>query len=981
MNPERWRKIESICNSALDMEPVRRKAFLDEACAEDASLRREVEQLLGMQSEAEDFIERPALEGIKGLVESGAQASGEFDTLSGKTLGHYRVVSRLGRGGMGEVFLAEDTSLDRKVALKFLPGVFTGDQERMARFEREAKLLASLSHPNIAAIHGLERLEGMHFLVLELAEGETLEQKLHKGALPLEEALGICRRIAEGLAAAHEKGVIHRDLKPANVIIDGEDNVKILDFGLAKALSGQTRSVDASQSPTITEMMTLPGVILGTAAYMSPEQAKGKAVDKRADIWAFGCILYECLAGRRAFEGETITETLAAVLKSEPDWRALPGTIPSNIGFVLRRCLEKDMNRRLQSAADLRFLIEDTFGAGESKKPAKRSWLAWSLAAVFLAAALALSWSHFRDRTPRVAEPVRFEILPRGDLDWGGAFAVSPDGRNLAFSGIGADGRRCAWIRPLGSLEARPVRGTESEHIPSLFWSPDSRFIAWGTGGKLRKADINGTLVQPVCDIPQYTIGGSWNRDDVILFGTYSSTGAGGLMRVSAAGGTASDLTKLDPNRQEQAHWFPTFLSDGRHFLYWQNSSIPQNRGVYLGSLDSGSGKQDTRLLLPTEFGHVYVPPEDSGPGHILFLREKVLLSQQFDEKGLKLFGEPIQVAEQVGSFSIYGFFSASTNGVLIHRSGGSEQYAQAAWFDRQGQSLGAAGLPVGNRGLALSPDGKRAAISAMSPIPQAGVNLDILLRDFARGITTRFTFGATDNRFPVWSPDGSCIIFASNRDAAALNLYEKPLSGISDEELLLKTEEHKFPTSWSRDARFLLYTALDPQTGADIYVLPREDRKPKELVRTAANELDARFSPDMRWVAYVSDESGGYEVYVRDFSKSPGMPVETGVKVQISAEGGLGPRWGKDGRELYYRTRDGKVMVVNVAAGTPFRPGIPRVLFEAPRDPIADSTQAIPLSAWDVTSDGNRFLLSIPSVDTKPAPFNVILHWTSLLK
>ncbi len=695
MNPERWRKIESICNSALDMEPDRCRAFLDEACAGDDSLRREVEQLLGLQSEAEGFIERPALEGIEGLA-----ASGEFGSLSGKTLGHYRLGSRLGRGGMGEVFLAEDTSLDRKVALKFLPEVFTGDPARLARFEREAKLLASLNHPNIAAIYGLEQVEGKRFIVLELVEGETLERRLHKKALPMEEALGICRRIAEGLEAAHEKGVIHRDLKPANVMIDAGGDVKILDFGLAKALGDQTKSVADSRSPTITEAMTRPGVILGTAAYMSPEQARGKSVDKRADLWAFGCILYECLAGRRAFEGETITETLAAILKSDPDWQALPETVPSNIRFVLRRCLEKDGNRRLQNAADVRILIEDSFDAGESTKPARRSRLAWSLAAAFLVTTLALSLSHFRSKEPAVAEPVRFEIEPRTVLDWSGAFAVSPDGRHLAFSGTGADGRNCVWIRSLGSPEVRPVSGTESERILSIFWSPD-----------------------------------------------------------------------------------------------------------------------------------------------------------------------------------------------------------------------------------------------------------------------------------------GSRIIYASNRDGGALNLYQIPTSGTQDEELLLKTNEHKWPTSWSRDKRFLLYTTVDPQTRADLCVLPLEDRKPKEYVRTEANELDARFSPDMRRVAYVSDESGRYEVYVRDFTQSPGMQVETGVKVQVSAEGGLGPRWRQDGRELYYRTRDGKMMVVDVAAGSPFRPGVPRVLFETPPDPIVNSTQAIPLSAWDVTSDGKRFLLSIPSADTRPEPFHVILHWASLLK
>jgi eukaryotic-like serine/threonine-protein kinase len=507
----------------------------------------------------------------------------------GKTLGHYRVVQELGRGGMGEVFIADDLNLNRKVALKFLPDAFTGYPERMARFEREAKLLASLNHPNIAAIYGLEQAEGKRFIVMELVEGETLAQKIAKGPLPIEEALEVCRQIAEGLEAAHEKGVIHRDLKPANVMITEGGKIKILDFGLAKALADETQSGNSSQSPTLTEGMTRPGVILGTAAYMSPEQAKGKSVDKRTDIWAFGCILYECLTAKRIFEGETVTETLAAVLKNEPEWQALPTGTPKNIRFVLRRCLEKDLNRRFRDAADVRIEIEEAGETGEATRPAKRRWPwpAWSTAALAVLIAILLAFVNFRERPPIKDEPIRFQIgVPdQVNVNPGYSFALSPDGRHLAFAATGSDSVLRLWIRSLDSLEAKPLLGTESNAIPPFFWSPDSRYIAWGTGGKLRKIKINGGPAEPICDTSEYVIGGSWNNDDVIVYATFGSPG-GGLMRVSAAGGVPSPLTKADPARQGTEPYFPAFLPDGRHFLNFQSSNVPENQGVYIGSLN-----------------------------------------------------------------------------------------------------------------------------------------------------------------------------------------------------------------------------------------------------------------------------------------------------------------------------------------------------------------------------------------------------------
>jgi serine/threonine protein kinase len=879
---------------------------------------------------------------------------------------------------MGEVFLADDLSLDRKVALKFLPEAFTGDPERMARFEREAKLLASLNHPNIAAIHGLEQADGKRFLVLELVEGETLAQRLSKGPLPVEEALGVCHQIAEGLEAAHEKGVIHRDLKPANVMITAGDKIKILDFGLAKALADETQTIDSSQSPTLTEAMTRPGVVLGTAAYMSPEQAKGKAVDKRADIWAFGCILYECLSGKRAFEGETVTETLAAILKGEPDLQALPAATPPNIRFVLRRCLEKEMSRRFHHAADVRIEIEEARDISEATVSKKQPllWVAWSVAGTLFLSLAIIALVNFRGKPPSAASPIRFEILPHVKLDWGDPFAISPDGRSLAFSAICPDNVVRLWVRDLDSLEARSLPGTESKSntIPPFFWSPDSRFIAFDAGGKLKKIDITGGPAQTICDLSVIAAGGSWSRNGVIIFRTGQ-----GLKQVSAAGGIASPLSKPDPVRHLGGQWYPAFLGDGRHFLYWQESDKPETTGEYIGSLDLRPEEQGSKQLVATAFPTIYVSSQDSYPGQILFLRDQALMAQQFDDKRLELVGEPIPVAERVGSFGNFGFFSASTNGVLVYQNGGALQTTQAMWYDRQGKGLGAAGEAGLILGLALSPDSSRAAIS----LDRLGVRLspacDISLLDSARGANTRFTFGQGSSVQPVWAPDGRNIVFSSNRDGI-YNLYQKAASGAKDAELLLKSSDPKYPTSWSSDGRFLLYTAVDPKTKDDLWVLPLEgDRKPMPFLRTEFNELDGHFSPDMRWVAYVSDESGSDEIYVRGFSQGSAASSDTGGKWQVSVGGGTGPLWRKDGKELYYRAPDGKVMVVEITAGTVFQSGTPKPLFQVSSVPT--DLLPIPLSIWDVTSDGNRFLLTTPTMETTPTPFTVILNWTALLK
>jgi serine/threonine protein kinase len=597
MTPEHWEQIALLHRAALQYEESRRAAFLHDACAGNEVLRREVQSLLAYEGKAENFMEVPAVQVVAKQFAEGQAAA--MLQKPGTKLGPYDILSPLGAGGMGEVYRARDSKLNRDVALKILPAMFTDDAERMARFRREAQVLASLNHSNIGSIYGLEESNNLRVLVLELVEGPTLADRINAGATPMEEALAIARQIAEAVAYAHEKGVTHRDLKPANIKITPEGNVKVLDFGLAKVLEGR-KNLDShpSQSPTYGNPTTLEGMILGTAAYMSPEQAKGKVVDRRADIWAFGVVLYELLTGVHLFHRDTMSDTLAAVLKEEPDWNRIPVKVQS----LLRHCLEKDPKRRLRDIGDMHLLLETASACVETSRP----WLLRGTVAVFLVALSALSLIHFREK-PSASAPVQFQITPSGSLLQGLAFEISPDGRHLAFVATGSDGVARLWIRDLESLEIRalPNGYPQSLHItgnvvvPPFFWSPDSRFIGFQSLGKLAKIQISGGPAQTLCDVQGTVVGGSWNRDGVIIFADSTK----GLMQVSAAGGVASPLTTINPSRKEIVNVLPSFLPDGRHFLYLRASSISENSGVYVGSLNTKPEEQDFRRLLATHVG------------------------------------------------------------------------------------------------------------------------------------------------------------------------------------------------------------------------------------------------------------------------------------------------------------------------------------------------------------------------------------------
>jgi Tol biopolymer transport system component/predicted Ser/Thr protein kinase len=851
----------------------------------------------------------------------------------GTQLGSYEITSLLGKGGMGEVYRARDTKLKREVAIKILPEEFSRDPGRMLRFQREAEVLASLNHSNIAAIYGVEE----RALVMELVEGES-----PKGPMPFDEAWRIASQIAFALEYAHDKGVVHRDLKPANVKITPEGAVKLLDFGLAKAFSGQPAmpAADPANSPTLTLGASEVGMIVGTAAYMPPEQAKGKSVDKRADIWAFGVVLYELLTGERLFKGEDVSDTLAQVLTKEPEFER----VPAKARRLLRECLEKDPKQRLRDIGDARRLLED-----EPQDPvtapsrSRLGWVAWAVASML---ALALGVTYF-GRTPERPRVLKLSVLPpeKATFSTTGVPAVSPDGRRLAFAAT-VDGKTSLWVRDLDSLTARPLAGTEGTGLP--FWSPDSRFIAFFAGGKLKKIDVSGGPALTLCEAGNAR-GGSWSNTDVIVF---TPNLASGLFRVPVTGGNATPVTAPDQALGETSHRWPWFLPDGRHFLYTARNDDPEKTTVYVADLDS----KNRRRVLAANSNAVYSPP-----GYLLFVRERTLMAQPFDAVKAQTTGDPFPIAEQVDylDVSIAGRFAVSQNGVLAYTSGVVRSVQRLTWFDRFGKVAGTVGEPGDLNWPAISPDGNTVVVARRDP--QTGV-INLWLHDPARGTASRFTFNSGEDRVPVWSPDGSHIAFSSIRDGF-LKLYQKATSGVAQDEALDKAQPRD-PSDWSRDGHYIIEVARDPGTKADIWVLPLfGDRKPFPFLQTEFNEVGAKLSPNGQWLAYQSDETRRNEVYVQTFP-TPGR------RVQVSTNGGSSPVWSRDGKELFFIGADQKMMAVEVKNGGKF--GVPRALFDT-------RLGGLPF-AFDVSKDG-RFLIPTLVEQAASVPMTVVVDWTAGLK
>jgi eukaryotic-like serine/threonine-protein kinase len=871
---------------------------------------------------------------------------------------------------MGEVWRARDSRLSRDVALKVLPTAFTRDPDRLSRFRREAQVLAALNHPNIAAIYGFEESDGVQALVLELVDGPTLADRIAQGPIPFDAVLSIARQLVEALEAAHEQGIVHRDLKPANIKLRPDGTVKVLDFGLAKladpVASGLHTGHSVASSPTLTTpAMTQLGMILGTAAYMSPEQAAGKPVDKRADIWAFGAVLSEMLTGKRLFEGETIAHTLASVLTKEPNW----STLPEHVQRLLRWCLEKDPKQRLRDIGDAKRLLVHQESSDLARRDKLASNLRWKVGAAAVTAlaipALAITLVHFRE------EPLRPQVLQytipspeNGRID---TFELSPDGHYVVIALVGVRGFPL-WIRALDSPQARALPGTEGATHP--FWSPDSRYIGFFAQGKIKKVAVSGGPAQVLADAPSGR-GGTWNRDAVIVF----NPGFGaGLSRISASGGDLVSITEAASG----THGFPQFLPDGRRFLYLAFGG--KESGIYLGSLDS----KESRRLQPDNTNPRYLPP---GTGHtsgyLLFVREQTLMAQSVDPQTLNANGEAFPVVEQVSrgrrTGDVYSLYSISDENLLIYQTGAEGAGFEHTWFDRSGKELETVGGRILSRRFALAPNNKRVVVERSN---DQFITSDLWISDLEHRTDTRFTVDASVNTFPVWSPDGRRIVFNSTRSGGIANLYGRAIDTAGPDELVLESREPKFPFDWSRDGRFVIFVNQSPKTNLDIWALPIQTgstaelgaRTPVPLVQTRFQEWMGQLSPDGRWLAYLSDESGRVEVYVQRFSPAEaaaGKPVSG--KWQVSTAGGAQPRWRGDGKELFYLAPDRKLMSVDVTSdGETFQRTAPRALFEM-RANVAAS--GLYVYRYAPAPDGQRFLVSTDA-STEAPPVNVVVNW-----
>ncbi len=889
----------------------------------------------------------------------------------GTHIGPYEVKSPLGEGGMGVVFRARDTKLQRDVALKLLPDHFASDPDRLSRFRREAQLLASVNHPNIAQIYGLEQTGGSGCIVMELVEGETLAQKLKRGALPVDEALQIAKQVADALGAAHERGIVHRDLKPANIKLTPDGKVKVLDFGLAKALGGKAPKTDLSNSPTVVSG-SMPGIVFGTAAYMSPEQAKGKEVDARTDIWAFGCILYEMLTGRQAFDGETATDIIAKIVAGQPNLDLLPRDTPSSLRLLLTAAFNKEAPQRLQHIGDMRlFLDEKIFPVTASKSATptgRRLWLITAALVLALAAALIPAALYFR-RAPVETSQIRFEMPAPGmvaglGMAGLGNLTISPDGQRVAYVAM-IEGKRAVWIRPISAVTAQQLPGTEN--AAGLFWSPDSRYLAFFADGKLKKIDASGGPAQTLCDAI-LTVPGTWSRDGAVLF---TKAGPFVIGRVSASGGEATPVTVVDASRQDLGNVAPQFLPDSRHFLY-HGLSAAGELTLYLGSLDSKS----TTELMAMGTASTGSPAIYVAPGYLLFRRNRTLMAQAFDKKRLALLGEAIPLAENVEIG-----FSASENGVLVYRKAGQSDQAggsQLVWFDRNGKQAGQVGTAANYGNLELSPDDRRVAVDIQGP------NRDIWMIDIARAVSARITFDPAADWPPVWAPDGSHIVFSSNRSdngvtsALSNKLYQKSSSGVGTDELLFagNPNELVYPEDWSSDGRYILFARvkLPGATADDLWVLPLfGDKKPFPFLQSSFWQVESQLSPDGRWLAFTTNESGTYQIVVQPF------PDPSGGKWQVTAKDGIEPKWRRDGRELYYLSLDGKLMAVPVKGDHTFEAGQPSPLFQSP----LNVTPPRPVvHHYDVTADGQRFLFISPVTpapsETNSVPITAVVNWTA---
>jgi Tol biopolymer transport system component/tRNA A-37 threonylcarbamoyl transferase component Bud32 len=877
---------------------------------------------------------------------------------SGTRLGPYEITSPLGAGGMGEVYRARDSRLGRDVAIKVLPQHLSTSSEVRARFEREAKAISSLNHPHICTLFDVGREHDTDYLVMELIEGETLAHRLSKGALATAEVLRLGGQIADALDRAHRAGVIHRDLKPGNVMLT-KSGAKLMDFGLARAAgmaghaSGSGVTVAAlTQSPTVVQPLTAEGTIVGTFQYMAPEQLEGKEADARSDLWALGCVLYEMVTGRRAFDGQSQASLISSIMKDEP--RPIAEIMPMSppaLDRLVRACLVKDAEERLQTAHDVKLQLQWIAEAGSqagvpvpvAARRKNRERIAWALAAVALIATFGLAWFALGSRTKEpdaiqaIVEPPPGAPLTPYSCD----VAISPDGRAIAFVAGDSTGQTSLWVRPLGSDVAMRIPDTRSAQWP--FWSPDGRYVAFFDlrGGKLMKVAVAGGSPTTICDARNGR-GGSWNRDGTIVFAPATE---GPLMRVAAGGGEPSAVAALDSARHESAHRFPCFLPDGEHFLFAVLPGRPNGWDIYVGSLRSRAVKR----VLTARSAPVHVEP-----GFLLFERDGRVMAQRFDPRRLELEGDPMAIADapEPSDLDAEPVASASRNGrLVVLRSVPPDTRLEL--IDRTGATIARHELPPAPWAVArAAPDGRRAAVLNGN---------DIWIVDLVRSVPMRFASTSASQPTAVWSPDGNRIAFVS-KHAGREEIHIAGLDGRADPAPTTE-DAFKLVWDWARDGRFVVFGGLSPETGWDLWLLPLEgDRKPVPYLRGASWETGARVSPDGRWLAYDSNETGQAEIYVQSFP-------QPGRKVRVSPDGGNTPEWAHSGKELLYY-RGGTVIAVPVAPGEDFRPGTPRPLFTIPGG----------TTAADVVADGDRFLVSV-ATEVQARDIRLILNWQALLK
>src|SRR5882762_9393264 len=875
---------------------------------------------------------------------------------SGTRLGPYEILAPLGAGGMGEVYRARDTRLERKVAIKILPSHHSENPTLRQRFEREAKAISSLNHPHICVLYDIGNQDGIQFLVMECVEGETLAKRLEKGPLPLEQMLKYGTQIADALDKAHRTGVVHRDLKPGNVMLTGS-GAKLLDFGLEKAAPPLAAGETLTAAATRTTPVTQQGTIVGTFQYMSPEQVEGKEVDARSDIFSFGSVLYEMVTGQRAFPGKSQLSVASAILEKDPEpISSLQPLTPPALDRTIRVCLAKDPEERWQTARDLLLELKWIAGGGSQiglrseGTPRSRSYnrLSWALVAVMSLSVLVLLVIS-RQRVPANAAPMRFFIHPPENsyINTEGRAAVSPDGRHVTFVAPGSNGKDVLWVRSFDSLAARSLAGTEGALFP--FWSPDSRWIGFfANRSTLQKIDTTGGPPIPVGSASGGN-GGTWSRDDVIVFGI----GATRLLyRVSAAGGEVVPLTKR--GKAASIGWLaPYFLPDGNHYLY-EAPQAGAGHGVYVSSLDSDT----SRLLVHGGTSPAYQQ------GYLFYLLGTTLIAQPFDEKRLEIVGDASALAEQVL------FFSASQTGaVLAYWTGAAENLPQLTWFDRNGNRIGKLGDPVRQFNIRLSPDGTKIAAEIYDrQVSGIYFESDIWLYDVSRGVRSRLTSGPGSARGPCWSPDGKHIIFSSDRKGH-YDLYEKAVDGGGNEELVFASEIAKYCESWSPDNKFLIFmTISNDTTNFDIWTLPLfGDRKPLPYLQTEFDEFGGRLSPDGKWVLYESDDSGKHEVYVRPLRGSGG-------KLLVSAAGGTMAEWSHDGKEIFYLSANNELMAAKVTQnGSEVAIDVARPLFQTQAQSF--------LPSFDVSPDGRRFIIVTAVPQKSPSPITVVINWDAALR